>query len=60
MRNLHKVFKVELSTQLQKDLLNLTRSSAYIDSNTTQQPEISIDRVDFNQERVAMMQEQED
>ena len=60
MRNLHKVFKVELSTQLQKDLLNLTRSSAYNDSNTTQQPEISIDRVDFNQERVAMMQEQED
>ena len=60
MRNLHKVFKVELSTQLQKDLLNLTRSSAYNDSNTTLQPEISIDRVDFNQERVAMMQEQED
>ena len=57
MRNLHKVFKVELSTQLQKDLLNLTRSS----NNDTQQPEIIFDCVDdFNKERVAIMKEEQD
>ena len=57
MRNLHKVFKVELSTKLQKDLLNLTRSS----NNDTQLPEINFDCIDdFNKERVAIMKEEQD